>query len=283
MLSVFGIVTLYKPTSDVVENIRSYAPWLKALLVWDNTPEKERLRMDWQALFPEVRVTVRTGANTGIGQALSEARRQALADGFSHLLLMDQDSVFAPGVFDRYLYLVEQESAEGLVLFSPTRFESCYVEGSSRVLPVDEVIISGTLIPAGTLRKAGDFRVTFKMDAIDNEYSLRIRRLGGRMYRLEGIFFRHQLGYTIHRRFLGIPMSSHNYSPMRTYFITRNFLLLKRSYPEYNMRYILKLFYLRRPLAILCIERDKWAKLKAFFRGLWDGLRGKELHDGYLA
>ena len=71
-------------------------------------------------------------------------------------------------------------------------------------------------------------------------------------------------------------MSYLNCLPMRTYYIVRNHLITRSIYPEYdNIRYIIKLFVVKRVLAIILIENNKSAKLRALFRGLMAGLKRK--------
>ena len=40
-MKVFGVVTLYFPPSEIIENINSYLYGLDGLMIWDNTPEDQ--------------------------------------------------------------------------------------------------------------------------------------------------------------------------------------------------------------------------------------------------
>ncbi len=278
-MKVFGVVTLYFPPSEIIENINSYLYGLDGLMIWDNTPE------DQGVLFPlnqldstKTIIRYRRGRNTGIGQALNEAARCAIRQEYTHLLTMDQDSAFLPGEFGRYLSCIEACKEETYYQFSPTRGKTSSV-GNEPVREITDTIISGTITPVSVLERLGLFYEDFVMDAIDTEYALRIRRAGGRIGQVSSVHLTHQVGYPLRKRFLFWHLESFNYSPMRTYYIARNFLYLKRLYPEYDCKYILKLFVLRRLVRIVCIESDKWAKLKALVSGTFQGMRGRLTPD----
>lgn len=89
---------------------QTYLPSLDGLVIWNNTPggdlpddiKREALAMD------KIRV-LGNGRNEGLGKALNEAARFALANNFTHLLTMDQDSSFPEGVFKIYRDRVENK------------------------------------------------------------------------------------------------------------------------------------------------------------------------------
>lgn len=35
---MLGVVVVYKPDTDVVENIKGYVPYIDKLIIWDNSP-----------------------------------------------------------------------------------------------------------------------------------------------------------------------------------------------------------------------------------------------------
>lgn len=277
-MKILGLVTLYFPPVEIAENIASYLDGLDALFVWDNTPEGNLI-----ALSPdqEVKVSyVRRGENVGIGIALNEAARYAMDNGFTHLLTMDQDSSFLPGEFERYLNIIKRCGDERFFQFSPSRAKRSSspnneLKDSRKYIEIEEIadtIVSGTVTPVSVLKQIGLFYEQFVMDAIDTEYGLRIHRAGGKIGGVPSVYLKHQLGYPIRKRFWGWTLESFNYSPMRTYYIARNFLFLKHLYPEYDCKYILKRLILRRFLCILCIEQNKWEKARALLFGAFQGL-----------
>lgn len=278
-MKVIGVVTLFYPVAEVAENITSYLPELDALIIWDNTPTDHPFSLPFTEGGKIVRI--RRGKNTGIGQALNEAADYAIANGFTHLLTMDQDSRFAPSIFEEYLRIAGQCADGNFYLLSPSRITP---QGNSnpQVEEIADTIISGSLFPVDTLRRLGNFYATFVMDAIDTEYGLRIHRHGGKIGKVSSVYLQHQLGYPFSKQFLFWKLTSFNYSPMRTYYIARNFIHLKHLYPEYDCKYIIKLFILRRFVRIVCIETNKREKLKALCIGCYHGLTGCMDKDPFI-
>lgn len=288
-MRILGLVTLYFPPGEVGENIASYLGELDALFVWDNTPGGCSVSFSPNQMAKIVRI--RRGANVGIGNALNEAARYALENGFTHLLTMDQDSSFAPAGFKRYLDMIRNCEDKSFFQFSPSRSNrsesnpSGEVQVIGKTVEIEEIadtIISGTVTPVSVLKRVGLFYEKFVMDAIDTEYCLRIHREGGRIGRIPSVHLNHQLGYPLRGHLLGWKLESFNYSPMRTYYIARNFLFLKHLYPEYDCKYILKRLILYRFICILCIEQNKWEKLKALLAGAFQGITRQMNRDLYF-
>jgi rhamnosyltransferase len=268
-MKILGIVTLYYPPENVVANIHSYLPYLDGLIIWDNTPQENILPF---SKGKDGVVYIRKGENTGIGKALNFAANMLLSHSYTHLLTMDQDSCFMGDDFKRYKDVVSSYNGHHFMLFCPCRDKNLYKASSLKIEETQDTIISGALYPIETFQNIGLFKEDFVMDAIDTEFCLRIHRYNGSIGFVKSVFLNHKLGNPICRQFLWWKLKSFNYTPKRTYYIARNFLWIIRHYPEYNGRYILKLFIFRRFIRILCIENDKFFKLRALCHGIWDGL-----------
>lgn len=92
-MNLAGVVILFNPDNDVINNIMSYAPFLKNLYVFDNSPssheelckvikEKTDVLYFWD------------GENKGLPVCFNKALQLAKNMGFNWLLTMDQDSRF---------------------------------------------------------------------------------------------------------------------------------------------------------------------------------------------
>ena len=270
-MRTLAVVTLYHPSPQVGENIASYATGVDGLFIWNNTPPGSP-----EPALPDVVqakvVRYRRGENVGIGQPLDEAARMAMEEGYTHLLTMDQDSRFIPDSFRAYLEEAVRLDAEEdkPVVYVPL-VNRLPFDGSPQV--VDSFITSGTLFPVGTLRAVGPFCAKLVIDGIDLEYSFRLRAMEGQIMRLPQGSLQHALGYPLRKRFLWWMPVSLNYPPARVYYIARNFLYLKKQYPQYvNPSTVRKLVW-QRPFYILFIEKRKVAKLRAWVRGVADGWR----------
>ena len=93
---------------------------------------------------------------------------------------------------------------------------------------------------------------------------------------------KHELGHPLRKQILIWHPMSLNYSPVCTYYIARNFLYLNKQYAEFKRPELLWKLIWERPFYILFMEENKWEKLKALARGIWQGWRKDLNHDCYF-
>ena len=278
-MKLLALVTLYHPSPGAEERLATYAPHADALLLWDNTPGGSCLSLP-EAVRRKL-LRWRKGPNTGIGQALNEALREAEAGGYTHLLTMDQDSAFAEGSFLTYMNAMEQasDSFPAPCVYVPAINRPAADEPPCRT---SGFILSGTVFPVETLHRVGEFNGKLVIDAIDVDYACRLREAGGTVVRIVQGSLHHELGYPLSRRILWWRPVSLNYSPLRVYYIARNFLYLQRRHPgRIDRRLVRKLVWMR-PLYILLMERQKAEKLRAWLAGVRHGLRGDLERDAFF-
>lgn len=278
-MKLLALVTLYHPSPGAEERLATYASHADALLLWDNTPGGSCLSLP-EAVRRKL-LRWRKGPNTGIGQALNEALCEAEAGGYTHLLTMDQDSAFAEGSFPTYMNAMEQasDSFPALCVYVPAINRPAADEPPCRT---SGFIISGTVFPVETLRRVGRFNEKLVIDALDVDYACRLREAGGTVVRIAQGSLRHELGYPLSRRILCWHPVSLNYSPLRVYYIARNFLFLQKKYPGHIDRRLVRKLVWMRPLYILLMERSKAEKLRAWLAGVRHGLRGDLARDAYF-
>ncbi len=255
------VVVLYHPSEEVEGNIRTYLPQVDCLLRWDNTPR-----------------------NVGIGAALNEGVRFARAHGCTHLMTMDQDSFFLPGEMARYRMKVEQwekEHGGQTALFSTNYYlrsqgATLYPVETSAV-QVASAMTSASIYPLELFEKLGVFREDLFVWGIDCEFCWRAARQTIPTLCFRDILLQHEFGYQKKKhRLLGREVFPNEYPPARTYYNVRNGIILHRLYPDYlNLKAHLRYHLWKRIVFVLLYERQKTAKLKALWKGYWDGRRGK--------
>jgi rhamnosyltransferase len=269
MTKIIGIVVLYYPEKDVVNNIFSYLPFLDSLILWYNSPIEEIKESLITNLPPESKlIHMGTGTNAGMGKALNAAVQYAQENDFTHILTMDQDSRFEEGAFSNYIQQVASVQDDAVMAFSPNTFQ---------METPDWFITSGTIHPLSVFDKIGLFREDFFIDAIDTEYSFRIKKYNYKTLHFLNIHMDHRMGNVIVTPFLWGKLTTPNYSAVRTYYIVRNYIVLRRLYDNRFQFFpkCLTSYFLWRPINILLVEKDKWNKLKKILLGILDGLRLK--------
>lgn len=278
-MKLLALVTLYYPPAHITDNLLTYAEDVDGLFVWDNTPGGSNYQFPESISHKIVRL--RQGENTGIGKALNAAAMFALDNGYTYLLTMEQDSAFTASTFKDYIRIINNDKDSSHFAYIPL-INASGTDSNAPLKEAQGMIISGSIFPLKTIQKVGLYLDKFVMDAIDTEYFLRIRRHTGKVMLVPAANLKHELGHPLRKQILIWHPMSLNYSPVRTYYIARNFLYLNKQYAEFKRPELLWKLIWERPFYILFMEENKWEKLKALARGIWQGWRKDLNHDCYF-
>ena len=278
-MKLLALVTLYYPPAHITDNLLTYAEDVDGLFVWDNTPGGSNYQFPESISHKIVRL--RQGENTGIGKALNAAAMFALDNGYTYLLTMDQDSAFTASTFKDYIRIINNDKDSSHFAYIPL-INASGTDSNAPLKEAQGMIISGSIFPLRTIQKVGLYLDKFVMDAIDTEYFLRIRRHTGKVMLVPAANLKHELGHPLRKQILIWHPMSLNYSPVRTYYIARNFLYLNKQYAEFKRPELLWKLIWERPFYILFMEENKWEKLKALAKGIWQGWRKDLNHDCYF-
>lgn len=199
-MRLLAVVVLYHPGKDLAGNINSYLSQADRLLLWDNTPGGGREQLPLSGVTHPERLEYRgCGRNVGIGTALNDAVAYAREHGYTHLLTLDQDSYFLPGVFRDYTAAIRSYGEEKRVIFSVNYFiksqQAPLYPVADRVDEVSSAMTSGTVYPVGLFEELGVFMEELFVWGIDCEYCWRAARKGVRTVCFKNILLQHDLGY----------------------------------------------------------------------------------------
>jgi rhamnosyltransferase len=221
------VVVLYNPGEEVFKNVASYLEQVEALYAVDNSEEPSPGTVAALAGASKVRY-LPNNANLGVARALNIGAEKAIAAGFDLLLTMDQDSRAAPDMVERMLECLAGLDMERVGIISP--FHRAPADGPppgrGGCREVMTPMTSGNLLNLKVYRDAGPFRDDLFIDFVDNEYCLRLRRLGYGVLRAGRAVLHHTVGET--RRYG--PFIATNHPPLRRYYKTRNRFLVNRLY-----------------------------------------------------
>lgn len=236
---------------------------------------------------------VASACNVGLGSALNRAYERAQVLGFDYVLLMDQDSLLAPGMVDLLgTALVELSSDERVAAIGPqfrdsrsgmlapfVRFGFPFNHklrgGPGQRIFCDFLITSGSLIPMTALRDIGAMDEVLFIDNLDMDWCFRAKRSGHALYGICDAQMTHSIGEEL------LPSRTKPdgvivHKPFRLYFIMRNRVLLYgRAYTprvwiaQDVPRLLLKL------IGNSVFLAPRWVRLRFMLKGLWDGIRGK--------
>lgn len=248
---IAAIVVLYKPDSGLLDRlICSAAPQVDHLFVIDNTPGSAAVgEVFFQRYRPFCISYQALGDNKGVALAQNVGIAAAARDGYSRVLLLDQDSAL-PADMVAKLSLTEQAllaSGNKVAAVGPLfmdektgsfakaiRHNLIFVRrldvdnSSDRPVEADYLISSGSLIRLSVLREVGVMREELFIDWVDVEWGLRARDKGYKCYIVPNVVMKHSIGYSSVTAF-GKEINLHN--DVRNYYIVRNatYLLWCRS------------------------------------------------------
>jgi rhamnosyltransferase len=281
------IISYYPDLKSTIDNINRYFEYVDHLIIWENTPEKDRrkYRIDLKSNNKEPLLSgngtivnmehcgkvsyMYTGNNMGIGYALNHAVQFAIANEYTHILTMDQDSYWVD--FNAFKQAVLKNESKYL-LVAPN------INGRKKkkglITNVKACITSGSLYNLDVFKQIGLFREDFFIDGIDTEFCYRMIRNDAKLV----IFAKHILiqkfGET--KRKFGF-LKIRSYSAFRTYYILRNHIYIWRIYPDIIEKRLKKWIIMRNIIKripkIVLVEDDKFKKIKSIVKGIIDGFK----------
>ena len=279
-MNISGVVILYYPDKDVVQRIQSYRSLLQNLYLFDNS-EKSGKELLHSVVADDKVFYFHDGINKGIAKRLNEAAYKAIEDGSDWLLTMDQDSYFAGEALDKYMQAVEHYAKPEDVAMFGIEYDKRLVskkEGFS-YKQVTHLITSGSLVNLRAFKVIGDFDEKLFIDHVDHEYCFRSIQKKYSIIKFDNISLNHSLGIVSKHRSLknlkSTPRALH--SPVRIYYMTRNFLYLNRiykhSFPEDMIAFRKHLF--NRIKNNLLYNKKRMLGLNYILKGFRDFKAGK--------
>ncbi len=294
---VCGILVTYNPEPRLLEAVLSEAvTQLDHLIVFDNGSRAEtvdhmrRLAGTARALHG-ARITEHYyPSNLGLPIRFNEALRIAKGANDRFALFLDQDSVLEPGAVERLLHAhdrvtgrlpieaLEARNVEPVVL--PTddflagywrrRYPPLEADLTDDLLGTN----SGLFLPLEVIDRVGGFDESYFLDAVDFEFTLRLRSKGGRVLQVPTARIQHQRGEldpgsdrapTIRR-----------VQPFRHYYVARDvfrtWARYWRKFPVVGMLLLSMPF--REAVLVLLFYRDRRTHLRFLALGTVHALRG---------
>ena len=271
---MLGIVTLYNPDKEqALANIRLYHDCLDMLIVWDNSSDchKEWFEGTERCLYHW------TGDNSCIAPAINYAWRHAVEHEYDLLLVMDEDSQWTD--FMAYRKDIERMQAQGKDHLYTPYVEGCDTFRIEHDIHEKRVLInSGTVIPTTILTAIGGINEdAFPLDALDHDISYSAQENGYDILCLTRHKLSHSLGYP---KCLGpFRLFTPDYNSFRTYHMTRSHIICYRKHralmTSEDKDYLYKEILLRKFARIILAEPDKVNRLRAFIKGITQGITYK--------
>lgn len=273
MEKMIGIVTLYNPEKkQVLYNIRCYAPYVEELIVWDNSPVNHN---NW---FSDSNISYHwSGENSCIAPAVNYIWKKAKEGGFKSFLIMDQDSTWTD--FLLYRKEIDHRMANGEICVFTPFVEGCDVFDINNEVQIKRLFISsGAVIPTDIYSSIGPRdEDAFLIDALDHDIAYALLEKGYKVACLT----RHRLIHSIgHPKLVGpFHLFTPDYNAFRTYHMTRSHIICyrlhKKTMSKDEISCLYKEYLIRKLFRIIFLESEKYQRMKAFIKGILDGVSYK--------
>jgi len=231
MGSIAAIVITYNPGPEVHHNIQTYLNEVDHLYIADNSDPK----LSFSAgILDNPKITlINNGNNEGIAVRLNQVADMAIKAGYDWLLTMDQDSYFEPQHIQAYFdYMLEYPDHESVAMFGVETVNKpeLIADLSEKA---DQLITSGSLLNLSLYKDIGPFDENLFIDEVDHEYCYRASVRGYQVIQFTHIFLQHQLGEAVNIKTVqGTDRSTSFHSPLRLYYMMRNFLYVREKYKD---------------------------------------------------
>lgn len=280
--SICAVVVSFHPDSTLEESLQEILTQVEALVVVDNTPPRQRQHhIEIPSDGSKKTRLIENPDNLGVATALNQGLEQALDWEYGWLLTLDQDSHCLPNMAET-LKRIAQSAQPGTAAIGSNYLDKRNNQVAVTV-SVDEpfierktIITSGSLINCLFAKKIGGFRDDYFIDQLDHEFCLRVRANGGRVVISRDVVMEHSVG---EEGGAWVPLLGNlpKHPPLRKYYVARNSLTTIGKYwlrePMWCLVRALRL--LLGLLLIVTLERDRYAKFRAFWLGFADALKGK--------
>jgi len=261
MLEV-AVVTLFNPDATVISNLKSYLPYVKELLIVDNSKEPfelSSLKKEFSSIC-----LLSHSQNLGIAKALNLAITYAKNKGYKWLLTMDQDSSFTSTDIKNFIAYFNEVNDVNLAVFTPLHNKKFLKVEKTYNSEEDYVMTSGNIINIDSAIKVGFFDEKLFIDEVDHDFCLRLKEQGFSILQNHNCYIHHTLGTKYKNMNL--------YSSQRLYYMIRNYLYIRGKHKDkwntfFKTRdvYLLK-FFLKQVL----YAKSKKESMGMLFQGIQD-------------
>lgn len=264
-VKILAGVVLFNPDSSVFENIKKIVniPEIDLIFIYDNSnySNESKIVEDKKIVYYS------EYDNKGIAYALKKIMSYAIANKFTYVLTLDQDSVVSNLNGIKELLSCNSDYAI-LTLNYNKKYNS-----SKPVKNVKYVISSGNFINVEKYKQIKGFNEDLFIDYVDFDLCYQFHEIKSKIGVCVKYFMQHTIGTPMVKKIAFLKIKSFNHSPIRYYYRYRNELYcFKRS----------RLFFLKlhikekiRIILMLIVEKNTNEKMKMIKLGRKDAKKNK--------
>lgn len=251
-----GIV-FYNPSFSEIQKVIEYQRFCDSIFLFDNSDNK-KIEIDVTYIH-----YMNYGRNMGLAYALNEICQSAKDMYFTHILLLDQDSIINLESFKRlkdYASKHQEFAIIAPVIVDARKSSENTSNFNANAQKVPFSITSGSIFNLSIWNHIGKFDTALFIDGIDREYCIRCIKNNYSIIQINHAFLLQTIGDKSANIF-GI----YEHSPLRNYYIFRNRLYIIHKHKDYFTKWQWWKSAMFSPIAgllsILLLEGNKRKKL----------------------
>jgi len=174
--------------------------------------------------------------NLGIGTAFNQGVSFAKLKESQFVLTLDQDSISSPKMVEEMLNVFGENGYNPMMSMCPkiiyshthvsTKIDNVKTKWRDRLVTIS----SGHLSHINMYNCIGEYNNDLFIDSVDFDFSLRIKKAGGRIIECASALLYQQLGETLHLSIFGYQTELSMHNPTRYYYMTRNHIYILKNY-----------------------------------------------------
>jgi len=283
--NICAVVVTYQPDTKLPIRIKETKRQVKKIVIVDNGSSDDCVRMLRDICIQEEVFLLANSKNVGIARALNQGIEYLSRLGYEWALTLDQDSIPADSMVNEQIAVYNGYSDKGhigIIAANPTdgfTGRRPYATECADRPWIEQVVVitSGSLMSLKAYETIGPFREDFFIDAVDQEYCLRLRANGYKVLVSSNAGLIHNLGAPRTHKFIWRQVTPTNHSYIRRYYMARNRIILAKKYyikePGWITHQLSTL--IKSTIMIIFYEHDKYRKLRNTAIGIWHGLIGR--------
>lgn len=290
MMKYAAGIVLYNPEIERLKlNIDAINTQIDLVYCFDNASNNID---DIKNLINEYKnlILIESSRNVGISIALNVIAQKAIENNVKWLLTLDQDSICPENMINEFTKFIDYEK---IAMICPNVIDKRMARSLSykeNIEYVDFCITSGSFVKLDVLRKLKGFDEYLFVGCIDDEYSYRILLNNYKILKINYCILEQEFGILLPKKTAKIwnfisnilhidKLKSLSYKriivPTRFYYLSRNYLYLKKKYKLYPKKEFGYKKIAFESISAFLRGDQKFEILKAVISGLKDGYKVK--------
>lgn len=276
-MRILAGIVLYKPDLNrLKENINAIINQVDRVLLFANGSDTYLQVSNLKNTFNSIEL-IYSNQNRGIAFGLKSIMDYSVQNAYDWVFTIDQDSVSQPGLiaaYKRYIGLPKVGILTCNIVDRNFKQDSGFSE-NEKYQEVERCITAGSFMNVSAYSQSDGYDSKMFIDSVDWDICYNFRSHDYRIYKINYNGVLHEVGHGKNVHLLWKKYITYGESPLRNYYSARNDVYLAKKYPEFISKQKSFARELRTQLLIIFFEDQKFAKIKARWKGILTGIKSK--------